>query len=412
MQVLIAKANREVKERKRIHNAMQDMKGAIRVFCRVRPFLPSEAAGPGDAGKEVFTFSTDTKLRLEDPTKGTTHSYTFDAVFGPAASQKRVFDEIAELVQCVVDGFNVCIFAYGQTGSGKTHTMMGGAGDPGVNVRALKELFKTLDNMTSQQDEWSTDVRVSMLEIYNETLRDLLTDGRPGSPGRKLEIRGIEHDVTVPGLTVRAVASVEDIERVLEQGRRHRASASTNMNEHSSRSHAILSVYASSENKILGRRSQGKLHLIDLAGSERVAKSEVTGDQLREAVAINKSLSMLGDIISALQKQAGHIPYRNSRLTHLLSDSMGGDAKVAMFVNCSPCPASVAESMSSLQFAEKVARVELGQAQRNDAASGKRGKSAKDAGGRRPLRAVGTPGKQNGTPKGTPKRGSMAIFES
>ena len=409
--MLIAKANREVKERKRIHNAMQDMKGAIRVFCRVRPFLPSEAAGgPDGAGKEVFTFSTDTKLRLEDPTKGTTHSYTFDAVFGPAASQKRVFDEIAELVQCVVDGFNVCIFAYGQTGSGKTHTMMGGAGDPGVNVRALKELFKTLDKMTSQQDEWSTDVRVSMLEIYNESLRDLLTDGRPGSPGRKLEIRGIEHDVTVPGLTVRAVASVEDIERVLEQGRRHRASASTNMNEHSSRSHAILSVYASSENKILGRRSQGKLHLIDLAGSERVAKSKVTGDQLREAVAINKSLSMLGDIISALQKRAGHIPYRNSRLTHLLSDSMGGDAKVAMFVNCSPCPASVAESTSSLQFAEKVARVELGQAQRNDAVSGtERGRGGKDAGGRRPLRAVGTPGKQQ---NGTPKRGSMAIFES
>ena len=411
--MLIAKANREVKERKRIHNAMQDMKGAIRVFCRVRPFLPSEAAaGPDGAGKEVFTFSTDTKLRLEDPTKGTTHSYTFDAVFGPAASQKRVFDEIAGLVQCVVDGFNVCIFAYGQTGWGKTHTMMGGAGDPGVNVRALKELFKTLDKMTSQQDEWSTDVRVSMLEIYNESLRDLLTDGRPGSPGRgrKLEIRGIEHDVTVPGLTVRAVASVEDIERVLEQGRRHRASASTNMNEHSSRSHAILSVYASSENKILGRRSQGKLHLIDLAGSERVAKSKVTGDQLREAVAINKSLSMLGDIISALQKRAGHIPYRNSRLTHLLSDSMGGDAKVAMFVNCSPCPASVAESTSSLQFAEKVARVELGQAQRNDAVSGKeRGRGGKDAGGRRPLRAVGTPGKQQ---NGTPKRGSMAIFES
>ena len=152
---------------------------------------------------------------------------------------------------------------------------------------------------------------------------------------------------------------------LLEAGERNRAQACTNLNEHSSRSHALVSINVAVRPPAGGGPARSaKLHLVDLAGSERVARSHATGAHMKEAQSINRSLSMLGDIVAALQRRASHVPYRNSRLTHLLSDSLGGGAKVAMFVNCSPRAEDVPETLSSLQFADKVKRVELGRARK------------------------------------------------
>ncbi len=384
----------ETEARRRIHNELQDYKGAIRVFCRVRPFLPPGQAGGGGApaaGERVALEAASREgVRLEDPMRGASYQFTFDRVFGPDIDQAGVFSEISELVQSVLDGYNVCIFSYGQTGSGKTHTMTGTRGDPGVNVRSLHALFK-LAQERSEAVEGMADggggagpppvsIAVSVLEIYNETLRDLLVgEGRPEGPvgaareaPPKLEIRnsgdpggGAGSGVHVPGLTVRAAESLGEVLSLLEAGDRNRAQACTNLNEHSSRSHALVSIHVAVRPPAGGSPARSaKLHLVDLAGSERVARSHATGAHMKEAQSINRSLSMLGDIIAALQRRAAHVPYRNSRLTHLLSDSLGGGAKVAMFVNCSPRAEDVPETLSSLQFADKVKRVELGRARK------------------------------------------------
>ena len=384
----------ETEARRRIHNELQDYKGAIRVFCRVRPFLPPGQAGGGGAPAEgergALEAASREGVRLEDPMRGASYQFTFDRVFGPDVDQAGVFSEISGLVQSVLDGYNVCIFSYGQTGSGKTHTMMGTREDPGVNVRSLHALFKLAQERSEAMAGMAdgkggagpppVSIAVSVLEIYNETLRDLLVgEGRPEGPAEaareappKLEIRnsgdpgsGAGSGVHVPGLTVRAAESLGEVLSLLEAGERNRAQACTNLNEHSSRSHALVSINVAVRPPAGGGPARSaKLHLVDLAGSERVARSHATGAHMKEAQSINRSLSMLGDIVAALQRRASHVPYRNSRLTHLLSDSLGGGAKVAMFVNCSPRAEDVPETLSSLQFADKVKRVELGRARK------------------------------------------------
>ena len=387
----------ETEARRRIHNELQDYKGAIRVFCRVRPFLPPERAGGGGAPaageRGALEVVSREGVRLEDPMRGASYQFNFDRVFGPDVDQAGVFSEISGLVQSVLDGYNVCIFSYGQTGSGKTHTMTGTRGDPGVNVRSLHTLFKLAQERREAAEGPAgggagaepppVGIAASVLEIYNETLRDLLAGegslegpagaARDATP--KLEIRnsgdsgggggGGGSGVHVPGLTVRAVNSLGEVLGLLEAGERNRAQACTNLNEHSSRSHALVSIHVTVRPPAGGGPARSaKLHLVDLAGSERVARSHATGAHMKEAQSINRSLSMLGDIVAALQRRAAHVPYRNSRLTHLLSDSLGGGAKVAMFVNCSPRAEDVPETLSSLQFADKVKQVELGRARR------------------------------------------------
>ena len=395
-QALVERAAAEVAARRRAHNELQDYKGAIRVFCRVRPFLdPGRAGGGGaPAAGESGTLHVVSRegVRLDDPLRGATYQFAFDRVFGPKAGQAKVFSEIQGLVQSVIDGYDVCIFSYGQTGSGKTHTMTGTSDDPGVNVRSLHALFKWAkgrrkeattrssggDGSHGDGGEELVGISVSILEIYNETLRDLLAE--PPAPGDmappKLEVRAVGGDPTgagrvhVPGLTERPANSLGEVFSLLEVGERNRAKACTNLNEHSSRSHALVSVTVTTRAASAelggepGPTRSARLHLVDLAGSERVARSHATGVHMKEAQSINRSLSMLGDIIAALQKRASHVPYRNSRLTHLLSNSLGGGGKVVMIANVSPRAEDVAETLSSLQFADKVKRVELGRARR------------------------------------------------
>ncbi|XP_071371026.1 kinesin-like protein KIFC3, partial [Centroberyx affinis] len=326
----------------------------IRVFCRVRP-VSQEEQDSAEA-KNMLSFDSEDDAVLYLSNKGKIMTFELDKVFPPQATQEEVFQEVQSLVTSCIDGFNVCIFAYGQTGSGKTYTMEGVAEDPGINQRALRLLFS---EVTEKAPDWDYKITVSMVEIYNETLRNLLGD----SPSEKLDIKmnpDGSGQLYVPGLTEFTVQSPEDINRVFELGHMNRATACTNLNEHSSRSHALLIITVAGFNSATGHRTQGKLNLVDLAGSERIAKSGAEGSRLREAQCINKSLSALGDVIHALRSKHAHVPFRNSRLTYLLQDSLSGDSKTLMMVQVSPLLGNMSESVCSLKFAQRVRTIELG----------------------------------------------------
>ncbi|KAM6195264.1 kinesin-like protein KIFC3 [Sarcoramphus papa] len=351
---LLRKYRRELQLRKKCHNELVRLKGNIRVFGRVRPITKEDGEGPDAANAVTFDADDDAVLHLLH--KGKQVSFELDKVFPPQASQEEVFQEVQALVTSCIDGYNVCIFAYGQTGAGKTYTMEGTAANPGINQRALQLLFSEVRGKAA---DWDYAISVSAAEIYNEALRDLL--GK--EPQEKLEIKLCPDgsgQLYVPGLTEFRVQSVEDINKVFEFGHVNRATECTNLNEHSSRSHALLIVTVRGLDRSTGLRTTGKLNLVDLAGSERVGRSGAEGSRLREAQHINKSLSALGDVIYALRSRQGHVPFRNSKLTYLLQDSLSGDSKTLMMVQVSPAEKNTSETLCSLKFAERVRSVELG----------------------------------------------------
>ena len=347
---------KECKLRKQLYNQLIELRGNIRVFCRVRPMGEKDLANEEE---EVTRFPEEDEITVlaSDGSYSRAKNYEFDKVFEPDSSQTAVFEEVAPLIASVLDGYNFCIFAYGQTGSGKTYTMEGPREDPGVNTRAIAELFRI---SAERGEDYEINLSASVLEIYNEQLRDLLTREKSGT---KLEAKlAKDGSVHVPGLTVMKVESPEDIVKVMETASKNRATFATNMNEHSSRSHAMLSVSVTCRNRISRQEHRGKLHLVDLAGSERVGKTEATGARLKEAQSINKSLSSLGDVIQALSAKREHVPFRNSKLTYVLQDSLGGHSKVLMFVQVSPAGSNTSETRCSLDFAARARNVELGQA--------------------------------------------------
>ena len=308
--------------------------------------------------------------------------FEFEHVFQPDCSQEEVFVQTCPLVVSVLDGYNVCIFAYGQTGSGKTFTMDGPSHDPGVNQRSLMELFRLRDERASTM---SYTFHISMLEVYNEQVIDLLDEGS-GSPETRttLDVRMGKNGTFVAGLVEVEVMSMEDVNELLSLGVANRSVGAHNVNEHSSRSHLVFSVRVEGQNRSTGTATQATLHLIDLAGSERLSKTDATGTRLKEAQHINKSLSALGDVVAALgNKNNRHVPYRNSKLTYLLQNSLSGNSKVLMIVNCSPVLSNLGESVCSLNFASRCRAVALGQAQVNVAPSGGAGRS-RPPGARKP----------------------------
>ena len=353
-----SKYKKELQERRKYFNLVQELRGNIRVYCRTRPLLQFELDN-GETDVVTYPNVTDadgSKCGIVIQTDKKAHEFEFDQVFDKSSTQQSIFDQLCYLVTSCLDGYNVCIFAYGQTGSGKTHTMNGNENDRGVNYRALERLFAI---QQERSGDYEYEFYVSMKEIYNEQIRDLLDVSKDDST---LKIRQAAGGMYVENLTELPVHSITDVLNALDTGSKNRATNITNMNEHSSRSHSILSVRIVGHNRVGGVTYNGKLHLIDLAGSERISKSGAQGDRLKEAQAINKSLSALGDVIQALQQKQQHIPYRNSKLTYLLQDSLGGHAKTLMFVNLSAAQSNADETLCSLQFASRVRQVELGAA--------------------------------------------------
>ncbi|KAE9598230.1 putative minus-end-directed kinesin ATPase [Lupinus albus] len=356
--------HRVLEENRILYNQVQDLKGSIRVYCRVRPFFPGQQNHLSTV--ENIEGGTITVSIPSKNGKGR-KSFNFNKVFGPSATQAEIFCDMQPLIRSVLDGYNVCIFAYGQTGSGKTYTMTGPKEitekSRGVNYRALSDLFRIADQ---RNDTFLYEISVQMIEIYNEQVRDLLvTDGANRRyPFNKIHCSS-HKGLSVPDASLVPVSSTIDVIELMNRGQRNRAVGATALNDRSSRSHSCLTVHVQGRDSTSGAILRGCMHLVDLAGSERVDKSEATGDRLKEAQHINKSLSALGDVIASLAQKNSHVPYRNSKLTQLLQDSLGGQAKTLMFVHISPESDSIGETISTLKFAERVATVELGAARVN-----------------------------------------------
>ncbi|XP_006882255.1 PREDICTED: kinesin-like protein KIFC1 [Elephantulus edwardii] len=376
-------------ERRRLHNQLQELKGNIRVFCRVRPVLPGEPSpspglllfpagpgGPSDPPTRLSLSRSDERRGTLNgaPAPCTRHEFSFDRVFPPESGQEEVFEEIAMLVQSALDGYPVCIFAYGQTGSGKTFTMEGGhGGDPqeeGLIPRALRHLFSMTQELREQG--WTYSFVASYVEIYNETVRDLLAIGtRKGQAGEcKIRRAGPGSEaLTVSNARYVPVSCEKEVEALLHLAHQNRAVACTAHNERSSRSHSVFQLQITGEHTSRGLQCVAPLNLVDLAGSERLDPSLALGtedrERLRETQAINSSLSTLGLVIMALSNKESHVPYRNSKLTYLLQNSLGGSAKMLMFVNISPLEENISESLNSLRFASKVNQCVIGTAQAN-----------------------------------------------
>ena len=382
-------------ENKKLHFAIQDLKGSIRVFCRVRPAVPGmddERAAPAVAATTERDLVVTRRERRGEDAKLTRRSFSFDRAFGPAASQAEVYEACGPLIRCVADGYDVCLLAYGQTGSGKTHTMSGpprgkrtllrktdedadegleSLESLGVNYRALDDVFRVV---RAREPVAEHVVTVSVLEIYNEECRDLLAQ----RGGTKIDVAGFGATNAgserarnraaadnVPDAVARVARDADDVFAAMREGEANRSTGATAMNARSSRSHSVVIVRVGAVSRETRARTRGALYLVDLAGSERVARSEASGDRLKEARHINKSLSALGDVVAALQEKRAHVPYRNSKLTTLLRGALGPNGKAALFAHVSPAPASADESVSTLAFAERAAAVELGKPKRN-----------------------------------------------
>ncbi|PWY74346.1 kinesin-domain-containing protein [Aspergillus heteromorphus CBS 117.55] len=364
------KLRKEETLRRKLHNQVQELKGNIRVFCRVRPSLPSDPPTavaqiqfPDEAedSKEIALQGPEEKSSLGVVSRKNSN-FAFDRVFGPSTQNAEVFDEISQLVQSALDGYNVCIFCYGQTGSGKTHTM---SSLDGMIPRAVHQIYETARGL--EEKGWRYTMEGSFVEVYNENLNDLL--GNPEELDKKrLDIR---HDMQrgktiITDVTTVRLDSPEMVGSILKRAASNRSVAATKANERSSRSHSVFILKLIGENDITGERSEGTLNLVDLAGSERLSHSGATGERLKETQNINRSLSCLGDVIAALGqgKEGGHIPYRNSKLTYLLQFSLGGNSKTLMFVMVSPLQAHLSETLTSLKFATKVHNTHIGTAKR------------------------------------------------
>ncbi|KAF3667447.1 Kinesin KP1 [Capsicum annuum] len=344
LEVASSSYHKVLEENRFLYNQVQDLKGTIRVYCRVRPFL----SGQPDMQSTVDYIGENGDIMIVNPRKQGKDArkiFTFNKVFGTKVTQQQIYVDTQPLVRSVLDGFNVCIFAYGQTGSGKTYTMSGPDLTTeetwGVNYRALRDLFSTTKE---RQDMIDLTLTFHTLDIRNNS-----------------QLNGLN----VPDASLIPVTCTQDVLDLMRIGQKNRAVGATALNERSSRSHSILTVHVRGKELVSGSTLKGCLHLVDLAGSERVDKSEAVGERLKEAQHINKSLSALGDVISALAQKSSHIPYRNSKLTQVLQDSLGGQAKTLMFVHINPEADAFGETVSTLKFAERVASIDLGAAKSN-----------------------------------------------
>ena len=338
--------------------------GSVVVCARFRPQSEAEGAQGGavcvqchEDGKSV----TVERAGDDGELTGQATRYTFDRVFGPDSRQSDVYDDaVKPVIDAVFAGFHATVFAYGQTGSGKTHTMegKGDADDRGAIPRAVADIYRRIHADTTSGDEQvEYTVTASFVEIYMERVRDLL-DRSKGN----LDIRfDLSKGIYVEDATEVNATSETDVLGILEKGSRSRHTGATGMNEESSRSHAIFMLTIRRTNtsgESNGTTRTGKLYLVDLAGSEMVSKTGAQGERLEEAKTINKSLSALGKVIYALtDARTTYVPYRDSKLTRFLQDSLGGSAKTVLIIACSPSTRNIAETLSTIRFGTRAQHV-------------------------------------------------------
>ncbi|KAG7382208.1 hypothetical protein PHYPSEUDO_005136 [Phytophthora pseudosyringae] len=395
--------------RGRLETRLAELQGNIRVLCRVRP-LPAAGAA-GSSGEESEGASPDRRrkrvqvesaqeLSVFSPVDGAQYkSFSFARVFHDQHSQRAVFKEVAPLVRAAVAGRHACVFAYGQTGAGKTHSMQGAEGDRGLYYRAAELIYASA---AQQQHVYDFHVSVQVVEIYNEEIYDLLGgsssaatgsgsgSGDRGSPSGAgmgchvgatsmfsnqqssnssptLEIRHGENGVYLKNAEAVAAPNAQELHDAITRGKTSRSAPKS---DRSNRSHTVVMIDIRRTSKANGEADTGRLALVDLAGSERLSKTADTPAlTVRESQHINKSLAAVGDVLSALLAKEKHIPFRNSKLTHLLQDSLGGNVNCTLLlVHVSPRSADVNETINSLKFASRVSHIQMGKSRRTERA--------------------------------------------
>ena len=324
----------------------------VNVICRFRPMNELEKTS---GNEQVCVFTSPTSLQFNSTREKNRYRFNFDRIFPPSSTQQDIYSfGVKGIIDSVLDGYNGTVLAYGQTSSGKTYTMQGEMGSEetrGIIPRMIKHVFDFIHEQNSSSEFM---LKVSMIEIYQERIRDLLDVSRVNLPIREDSIKGIYVD----GCSERYVGCPRDVLDALELGSNNRAQAATNMNEHSSRSHSIFILTINQTNKKEGYSKIGKLYLVDLAGSEKISKTGATGHTLEEAKIINKSLTTLGRVINNLTDgKSQHVPYRESKLTRVLQESLGGNSKTCLIITCSPSIYNESETLSTLRFGERAKKI-------------------------------------------------------
>ncbi|XP_035895841.1 kinesin-like protein Klp68D [Anopheles stephensi] len=344
--------DRSIKTKSNLSNTKNE---CVQVVVRCRPLNNKEQTGNFQKVVDVYPSRGVIEiLNCNEASRENKKMFTYDAVYDCLSTQQTIYDEVVRpLVSSVMEGFNGCVFAYGQTGTGKTHTMEGIKNDPeqkGIIPRAFEQIWGHINRAQNMNFL----VAVSYLEIYMEELRDLLKPNATCS----LELRERDGGIVVPNLHSVLCKSVDDMLNVMHQGNKNRTVGFTNMNEHSSRSHAIFLIKIEMCEAGSTLVKVGKLNLIDLAGSERQSKTGATAERLKEASKINRALSSLGNVISALAEKSPHVPYRDSKLTRLLQDSLGGNSKTIMIANIGPSEFNYNETLTTLRYAHRAKTIE------------------------------------------------------
>lgn len=350
----------ETKKKNSRQSSAKTKKENIQVIVRCRPMSSKEVSNGYTEVVKINKDENSVAVAVPKNDGSEYKQFTFDAVFDCNSTQEELYKKMVHpLIESVLNGFNATIFAYGQTGTGKTHTMEGVRDEKlplcdqenrGIIPRTFEQIFKTIEQSNNKQYL----VFSSYLEIYQEEIRDLL-EAKPKGKCELRDDKGV--GVYVSNLNKYICKNVQEILKVMQEGNKNRTIGATDMNEHSSRSHAILTVTVEIKSST-ERIRVGKLNLVDLAGSERQAKTGATGQRLKEAGKINLSLSTLGNVIHALvEENSSHIPYRDSKLTRLLQDSLGGNSKTLMIANIGPASYNWDETLTTLRYANRAKNI-------------------------------------------------------
>ncbi|PSS30023.1 Kinesin-like protein [Actinidia chinensis var. chinensis] len=333
-----------INEKKKLFNDLLTAKGNIKVFCRTRPVFEDE-------GPSVVEFPDDFTIRIptgDDSIANPKKDFEFDRVYGPHVGQAELFSDVQPFVQSALDGYNVSVFSYGQAGSGKTHTMEGSSHDRGLYARSFEELFDLSNSDTTSTSRFNFSVTV--FEIYNEQIRDLLSESRNSLP--KIRIGSPDSFIE---LAQEKLDNPLDFSRVMKVAFQNRGNDLLKFNF----SHLIITIHIYYNNVITGENLYSKLSLVDLAGSTSLTVEDDGGERGTDLLHVMKSLSALGDVLSSLTSKKNTVPYENSILTKVLSDSLGGSSKTLMIVNVCPNLSNLSETLSSLNFSSRARNAEL-----------------------------------------------------
>ena len=349
--ILSQKLKNEKYLRRKIHNRYMYLRGNLRVMCRVRPFLPSEKINK-KSQMETIVINNDSISIFQDNKQE--KSFEYDYIFDTKSTQKDVYEEVTLLIQSMVQGNNICIIAYGQTCTGKTYTIQGpNSKNPGIVPRAARELFLILNNFSKSNFFESIRLSLTIIEIYNEQIYNLLEESTP-SLNMYEDASG---NLIIPDLNPISINSFDEANKLFKLAAKFRHTSSTEYNDRSSRSHCIFSFQLKLTGKD-GRIIRSTLHIIDLAGSERISKSQNKDEKLRkESICINLSLHSLSTVLNSIALKANHIPYRDSKLTHFLKDSLNENYNILLLLLVSPNVKDLGETISTLQFGERIVKI-------------------------------------------------------